>query len=143
MRSALWPRQRAKESPGSVRIDDRAQHDAALLRVIIPGAAVHRRPLVPNQQVADLPGMVIGEAFLRSVRGELLDQLPSLLAFHSFEAVRMHRVDEQDRPAGYGMVDHRRARLLDIFLVGPPHFFFRIIEARAGWPVGAAMQSDE
>src|SRR5271154_2429225 len=49
-----------KLPPGSVRVDDRAQHDAALLGVVIAGAAVHRRPLVPHQQIADLPGMVIG-----------------------------------------------------------------------------------
>src|SRR5580704_19099575 len=127
----------------SVRVDDRAQHDAALLGVVVAGAAVHRRPLVPNQQIADLPGMVIGKAFLRGVRGEFLDQLPGLLAAHPLEAVRVHRVDEQDRAAGDRMVDHRRARLLDIFLVGPAHLLLRIVQARAGRPIGAAMQPDE
>jgi hypothetical protein len=48
-----WPRMLL---PRSVRVDDRAQHDAAFLGMIITGAAVHRRPFVPNQQIADLPG---------------------------------------------------------------------------------------
>ena len=87
--------------------------------------------------------MIIGETLLRSVRSELLDQLPGLVAFHALEAVRVHWIDEQDRAAGHRMVDHRRARLLGIFLVGPAHFFFRIIEARAGGAVGAAVQPDQ
>src|SRR5437764_6484775 len=90
-------------SPCSVRVDDCAQHDAALLGVIVAGAAVHRRPLVPDQQIADLPGMVIGKAFLRGVRGELLDQLPGLVAAYALKAMRVHRVDEKDRAAGNRM----------------------------------------
>src|SRR3984893_4505551 len=66
---------RGRVRGGLVRVDDRAQHDAALLRVIVAGTPVHRRPLVPDQEIADLPGMAIGEAFLGGVRGELLDQL--------------------------------------------------------------------
>src|SRR5438270_1886266 len=62
--------------PTSVRVDDRAQHDAAFFRVVVARTPVHRRLLVPDQQIADLPGMVIGKALLGRVRGELLDQLP-------------------------------------------------------------------
>ena len=56
------------DEAGSVRVDDRAQHDAALLGMAVAGTAAHRRALVPYQEIADLPRMVIGEAFLRGVR---------------------------------------------------------------------------
>src|ERR1700740_722451 len=104
-----------------MRVDDCAQHDATLFGMIIAGAAVHRRSLVPDQEIADLPRMVIGKAFLRGVSRELFDQLPGLLALHSLEAVGVHWIDEQDRAAGDGMVDYRRAALFLIFLVGPAH----------------------
>ena len=60
----------------SVRIDDRAQHDAAFLGAVVAGAAVHRRALVPHQHVADPPAMVVDEAVLRRVLGQFLDQRP-------------------------------------------------------------------
>jgi len=85
---------------GSARIDDGAQHDAAFFRVIIAGAGVHRRPLVPYQKVADTPRVVVGEEFLRGMCGEFFDQLPRLFALHSFEAMSVHRVDKQGRTAG-------------------------------------------
>src|SRR5579884_1946583 len=108
-RSACVPPHAADPSPGVRRgqgaallsimsrrtlggIDDRAQHDAALLRPIIAGAAMHRRPLVPYDQIADPPGMVIDKAFLRRVRGELLDQPPRFLALHADKTVRVHRI---------------------------------------------------
>src|SRR5439155_7668636 len=101
--------ERAGVRGASVRVDDRAQHDAALLGVVVARTPVHRRALVPDQEIADLPRMVVGEAFLGGVSGELLDQLPRLCPFHPLEAMRVHWVDEQDRAAGDRMVDHRRA----------------------------------
>ena len=57
--------------------------------------------------------------------------------------MRVHRVDEQDRAAGDRMVDHRRARLLGIFLVGRRISSSGVVEPRAGGAVGAAVQPDE
>src|SRR6516162_9251694 len=78
----------------SVRINDGPQHDATLLGMIVARTAVHRRPLVPHQQIADAPRVIVGEAFLRGMRGEIFDQLPGLLVLHSLKAVGVHRVDE-------------------------------------------------
>src|SRR5262249_32072488 len=105
--SGSWSRERfqARPNDASGRGDDRAQHDAALLGVVIAGAAVHRRALVPHQQVADLPGMVVGETLLRRMRGEVLDQPPGHLAVHPLEAVCVHRVDKEDRAAADRMLD--------------------------------------
>ncbi|TMJ59292.1 MAG: ketopantoate reductase family protein [Alphaproteobacteria bacterium] len=121
--------------------DDRAQHDAALLRRVIAGAAVHRRPLVPDQQIADLPGMVIDEPLLCRMRRQLLDQRPGLFAVHPDKAVRVHRVDEQDRAAGDRVVGDRRPRLLVILLLRLP--FVVAIQLFANGTIGAAVQSGE
>src|ERR1700757_2010616 len=64
----------------SIRIDDRAQPDAAPVRPVIAGTAVHGCPFVPHQEIADLPGMVIDETLLGRVQGELFDQTPGLVA---------------------------------------------------------------
>src|SRR5215471_99159 len=84
----------------SVRVHDRAQHDPALVRPVIAGAAVHRRALVPDQDIADAPTVVVDEALLGRVSGELLDQRPRLFPLHAHEAMRVHGVDEQDRASG-------------------------------------------
>src|SRR5207247_10668461 len=72
----------------SVRVHDRAQHDPALVRPVVDGAAVHRRALVPDQDIADAPAVVVDEALLRRVSGELIDQRPRLLPLHADAAVR-------------------------------------------------------
>src|SRR5438094_3531133 len=46
----------------SVRVHDRAQHDPALVRPVVAGAAVHRRALVPYEDIADAPAVVVDEA---------------------------------------------------------------------------------
>src|SRR5580704_11864772 len=53
-----------------IRVDDRAQHDTTLFRVIVARASMHRRPLVPDQQIAHPPRMVINKALLSRMRGE-------------------------------------------------------------------------
>src|SRR2546421_12354706 len=89
------PSGRLKPSPAPrkrvslARIHDGAQHDSAFLGRVVAGAAVHRRPLVPDQQVANLPGMVVDEAVLRRMFGEVLDQRPGLLALHADKPVRV------------------------------------------------------
>src|SRR5262245_47072175 len=80
----------------SVRIHDRTQHDPALVRPVVAGAAVHRRALVPHQDVADAPAVVVDEALLGRVSGELIDQRPRLLPLDADEAMRVHGIDEQD-----------------------------------------------
>src|SRR5438067_9431544 len=73
-------------------VDDRAQHDAALARRVIAGAAMHRRRLVPHQDVAHLPGVIVNESLLRRMRREFFDQLPRFVFRHADETVTVHRV---------------------------------------------------
>ena len=77
-----------------------------LVGVVVARAAVHRRPLVPDHQIADAPGMVMDVALLRRVTGQLFDQRPCLFAAHPDEAMRVHRIDEQHRAAGQRVVDY-------------------------------------
>src|SRR6185436_14274548 len=88
-----------------------------LVGLVVAGAAVHRRALVPDQDVADAPAVVVDEALLRGVIGEFLDQRPRLFALHADEAVRVHGIDEQDRPTGDRVPRHR----------GPPHFLILLL----------------
>src|SRR3989442_2533205 len=81
----------------SARVHDRAQHDPALVRPVVAGAAVHRRALVPDQDIADAPAVVVDEALLGRVSGELIDQRPRLLPLHAAEAMRVPGIDGQDR----------------------------------------------
>src|SRR6266404_9722155 len=60
----------------SVRVHDRAQHDPARVWPVVAGAAVHCRALVPYEDIADAPAVVIDEALLGRVIGELLDEWP-------------------------------------------------------------------
>src|SRR5207344_2212818 len=125
----------------SVRIHDRAQHDAALVRPVVAGAAVHRRPLVPHQHIADAPAVVIDEALLGGVFGELLDERPGLVPTHAGEAMRVHGIHEEDRPSAYRMPRDRRPQHLMILLLG--HALVVTIQALAGWTRAAAVQTDE
>src|SRR5262249_14186892 len=124
-----------------IRIHDCAQHDATLLWRVIAGAAMHCRPLVPDQEIAGTPGMIVNKTALRRMRGQLLNQWPGVFLLHAHEAVGMHRVDEQDRAAGDRVVNDRRARLLVIFLLGSA--LVLAIETLAGRAVGTAMQPCE
>src|ERR671922_186589 len=98
-------------------IYDWAQHDAALVWPPVTGTAMHRRPFVPHQHIADMPAVVIDEALLSGVFGELLDQRPGLLPLHADEAMRVHRIDEQDRPSRYRMPRDRRPLHFSILLL--------------------------
>src|SRR5215470_2124842 len=124
-----------------VRIHDRAQHDPALVGPVVAGAAVHRRALVPDQDVADAPAVVIDESLLGRVSGELLDHRPRLLTLHADEAMRVHGIDEQDRTSGHRMPRDRGPRHLLILLVG--HALVVAIQALAGWTGAAAVQAGE
>src|ERR1041385_2106703 len=85
--------------PSSVRIHDGPQHDAALLWCVVTCTAMHGRPLVPYQEIAGLPGMIVNEAVLRRVRRQLLDQRPGFFLLHADKAMSVHGVDEQDGSA--------------------------------------------
>src|SRR5262249_29523615 len=100
----------------SVRVHDRAQHDPALVRPVVAGAAVHRCALVPYQDIPDAPAVVVDEALVGRVSGELLDQRPRLLALLADEALRVQRIDEQDRPPGHRMPGDR-GPLHDLMLI--------------------------
>src|SRR2546429_4037271 len=120
----------------SVRVHDRAQHDPTLVRPVVAGAAVHRRALVPDQDIADAPAVVVDEALLGRVSGELIDQRPRLLPLHADEAMRVHGIDEQDRPSGHRMPCDRGPLHFLILLVG--HAFVVPIEPLAGGPPSPA-----
>ncbi len=71
--------------------------------------------------------------------GEFLDQRPGFVLRHSREPMRVQRIDEEDRPAGDGVLDHRRPCFLGIFAV---EILLRVafIEPHAVRAVVAAMQ---
>ena len=110
-------------------------------RMIVAGAAMHRRALVPDQQIADLPGMIIDKPLLRGMRRQLFDQRPGGVAMHSDKAMRVHRVDEQDRAAGDRVRDDRGPGLFGVFLFG--RALVVAVQALAGRSVAAAVQPDE
>src|SRR5262249_34712878 len=105
------------DSPASIGVHDRAQHDTVFIGVIIARATVHRGPFIPHQHVTNAPMVVIDKAILRCVVGKFLNQWPGLLAAHADEAMRVHRVDKQDRPTAHGMLYDR----------GPPHFIIDLL----------------
>jgi hypothetical protein len=51
------------------------------------------------------------------VLGQFLDQRPGFLPRHADETMRVHRVDEQDRPTAHRVLDHR----------GPLHFVINLL----------------
>src|ERR1700756_3908723 len=75
--------------PGSVRVDDGAQHDAAFCGVVVAGTAVHRRPLVPDQEIADLP---VGGAKGRD-RRPAFDRLSKVATLRKIDFVAAWSVD--------------------------------------------------
>src|SRR5947207_12508193 len=127
--------------PGLILIHDGPHHDAALLWRVIACAAMHGRPLVPDQEIADLPGMIVDETILRRMRRQLLDQRPGFFLLYADKAMGVHGVHEQDRAARDRMVNNRRARLLVISLLGLA--LVVAVDAFAGGPVGTAMQAGE
>src|SRR5580765_902966 len=133
--TALYP------EPPSVRIHDRAQHDAALVGPVVAGAAVHRRALVPHQHIADAPAVVVDETLLGGVFAELLDQRPGLLPLHADESMRVHGIDEEDRPSGYRMPRDRRPLRFAVLLLG--HALVVAIQTLAGGTRAAAVQAGE
>src|SRR5437660_4946630 len=135
------PAARTTATAASVRVHDRAQHDPALVRPVVAGATVHRRALVRDQDIADTPAVVVDEALLGRVSGELLDQRPRLLPLHADEAVRVHGIDEQDRPPGHRMPRDRGPRHFLVLLVG--HALVVTVQALADGTIGAAVQAGE
>src|SRR5438094_1018318 len=125
----------------SVRVHDRAQHDPALVRPVVAGAAVHRRALVPYEDIADAPAVVVDEALLGRVVSELLDQRPGLLPLHADETMRVHGIDEEDRPPGDRMPRDRGPPNFLILLLGHP--LLVAIPALAGRTGSAAVQAGD
>src|SRR5256885_14653847 len=125
----------------SVGVHDRAQHDAALVRPVVARTAVHRRALVPYQDIADAPAVVVDEALLGRMIGELFDQRPRLLPLHADEAIRVHGIDEQDRPSGDRMPRDRRPLHFLILLVGPT--LVVAVQTLPGGTGAAAVQTGE
>src|SRR5438445_1059933 len=125
----------------SVRVHDRAQHDAALVRPVVAGAAVHRRALVPDQHIADAPAVVVDEALLGCVLGELLDERPRLFPLHADEPMRMHGIDEQDRTSADRVPGDRRPLHFLVLLVG--RALVGAVQAIAGGTIRAAVQANE
>src|SRR5438552_16866955 len=94
----------------SVRVHDRAQHDPALVRPVVAGAAVHRRALVPYEDIANAPAVVLDEALPGRVIVKLLDERPRLFPLHAAEPMRMHGIDELDRRSADRMPGGRGPR---------------------------------
>src|SRR3989441_7643850 len=124
-----------------VRVHDRAQHDPALVRPVVTGAAVHRRALVPYQDIADAPAVVVDEALLGRVIGELLDEQPRLFPRHADEPMRMQGIYEQDRTSADRMPGDRGPLHFLILLVG--RALVGAVQALAGGTTGAAVQAGE
>jgi len=102
------------EAPSKlVRVDDRAQHDAAFFGAGVAGAAVHRRDLVPDHHVADLPGVIIDEPVLGRVIAQFLDQLRCIVIIHPDKAVAVRRVDEEHVAARDRVLSHRRMQSIE------------------------------
>src|SRR2546423_10384537 len=125
----------------SVGVYDRAQHDAALVRPVVARTAVHRRALVPDQDIADAPAVVVDEALLGRVIGELLDERPRLFPLHADEPMRVHGIDEQDRTSADRVPGDRGPVHFLILLVG--HALLGAVQALATGTIGAAMQAGE
>jgi hypothetical protein len=104
-----------------VRVDDRAEHDAAFLGTSVARAAVQGGDLVPHHDVADAPGVVVDEAILRRVIAELLDQSHRCIVSHPLEAMRVGRVDEQDRASRHRVLLHRAVAALRARFRAPVH----------------------
>src|SRR5215831_13871541 len=135
------PRDGLQRAQHLVRVHDRAQHDPALVRPVVAGAAVHRRALVPDQDVADPPAVVVDEALLGRVSSELIDQRPRLLPLHADETVRVHGIHEQDRPSAHRMPRDRGPLHLLVLLVG--HALVVAVQALPGGPGRATVQAGE
>jgi len=54
---------------------------------------MHRRDLVPHDDVAHAPGVVVDESLLNRVLAKLLDQAYRFVGRDALEAVGMRRVD--------------------------------------------------
>src|SRR2546422_10875294 len=57
--AALVPVRLSRSWNPSGRVPDRAQHDPALVRSVVAGAAVHDRALVPEQDIAAAPAVSV------------------------------------------------------------------------------------
>ena len=122
-----------------VWIDDRPQHYPSFLGLRVAGAAMHGRALVPHQHIADPPVMIVDEPVVGGDRGQLIDQRPGFLLGYAFEAMRVHRVHEQDGRVGRGMARDRRPALFRILLVGGP-FVAAIQPVAAGASLSAVQR---
>src|SRR5436309_9821225 len=90
LRAALTSIEATRSSEG---VDDGPQHDPALLGSRVAGASMHGRDLVPHEDVAHAPGVVVDELLLRRVVAELLDQACRVGGCHALESMP-ERVDD-------------------------------------------------
>src|SRR4030095_1968671 len=74
---------RGRSSVRNFAEDRTPADDAALRRRIVGSGAVHDAAVVPGDELACLPAVLVGEVGMDGERIELLDQLPSLVIRHA------------------------------------------------------------
>jgi hypothetical protein len=62
---------------------------------------MHGRDLVPHEDVAHAPGVIVDEPLVSRVVAKLLDRASRFVGRDALEAVGMRGVDEQDRAASH------------------------------------------
>src|SRR4029434_10531476 len=74
---------RGRSSVRNFAEDRTPADDAALRRRIVGSGAMHNAAIVPSDELACLPAVLVGEVRMDGERIELLDQLPSLVVGHA------------------------------------------------------------
>src|SRR5262245_43683660 len=87
----------------SALLDRHAPVDAVFLRWIVPGGAMVRAPVVPDDDVALLPLVPVFAAGLDHVARQLFDQLVSFGALDAFEADDLAGVEVEPFASCLGM----------------------------------------
>src|SRR5205085_10017365 len=64
-------------------------HDPRLRRRIVRRCPMHETAVIPNDQLAGLPAMLVGEIGMNGKRIQLLDQRPSFGVRHADDVLRV------------------------------------------------------
>jgi hypothetical protein len=67
-------------------MNDGPQHDPAFLGTRVAGASMHGRDLVPHEDVAHAPGVMVDEPLVSRVVAKLLDQASRFVGRDALEA---------------------------------------------------------
>src|SRR6267142_1588723 len=139
LRAVMTSSEATRPSEG---VDDGPQHDPALLGSRVAGASMHGRDLVPHEDVAHAPVVVVDEPLLRRVVAKLLDQAYPFVGRETFETVGMRGVDEQHWTSRHRMLPHGRMPTLGPLLLGCPNVGLAV-ELDGVGAVGATVKADQ